>query len=261
METKKTYFFVDESGDPTFYNKHSKYIVGEYGSSPILILGFIKTNNPQSLRKAVMDLKNEILNDSYLQKIPSFKKTLDKGFHAKNDRPEIREKFFKTILSLDFRSEFYVARKIEKIFINRHKGKEILFYNDMIVKLFENKLHKSPENYIYFATRGNKKRQTLLEEAIRTAKLTFENKWGTKTNSDCFVIPQTPTGEPCIQIIDYLNWAIYRAFVKGEERYFEFIKGKISLVVDIYDFKNYPKNYYNNKNKFSIKKISPLQLG
>ena len=40
------YFFVDESGDPTFYNKEGKFIVGEEGCSKILILGFIRTGNP-----------------------------------------------------------------------------------------------------------------------------------------------------------------------------------------------------------------------
>jgi hypothetical protein len=34
-------FFVDESGDPAFCNRDGKYIVREFGCSPILILGFI----------------------------------------------------------------------------------------------------------------------------------------------------------------------------------------------------------------------------
>ena len=33
------YFFVDESGDSTFYNKSGKCMVGEEGCSKVLILG------------------------------------------------------------------------------------------------------------------------------------------------------------------------------------------------------------------------------
>jgi len=55
-----------------------------------------------------------------------------------------------------------------------------------------------------------------------------------------------------------MNWAVYRAFTKAEERYFNYVKEKVSLLVDIYDFKNYPNNFYNRSNKFSVKKISPL---
>jgi len=128
----------------------------------------------------------------------------------------------------------------------------------MIIKLFQNKLHKTKNNKIYFAIRGDKKRQIPLEEAINTAKLTFEEKWNKEVNSECEIIPQSPVGEPCLQIIDYMNWAVYRAFTKAEERYFNYVKEKVSLLVDIYDFKNYPNNFYNRSNKFSVKKISPL---
>ena len=93
----KIYFFVDEAGDPVFYNKHGHYIVGREGCSKILLLGFIRTSNSQPLRQAVLSLKDEIGKDKYLEKIPSIKKTL-RAFHAKDDCPEVREKFFKVIM-------------------------------------------------------------------------------------------------------------------------------------------------------------------
>jgi hypothetical protein len=259
MNNKETtYFFVDESGDPKFFNKYRKNIVGIQGCSKILILGLIRTFYPNHIRKEISKLLNNIAQDEYLLSIPSINKTITKGFHAKDDTPEVREKFYKLIKTLDFKAEFLVARKDEKIFKKRHKGKENLFYDEMIIKLFQNKLHKTKNNKIYFAIRGNKKRQIPLEEAINTAKLTFEKKWNKEIDSDCEIIPQSPVGEPCLQIIDYMNWAVYRAFNKAEERYFNYVKEKVSLLVDIYDYKNYPNNFYNRRNKFSVKKISPL---
>ena len=44
---KKLYFFVDEAGDATFYNKYGRLIVGEEGCSKILLLGFIRTEHPE----------------------------------------------------------------------------------------------------------------------------------------------------------------------------------------------------------------------
>jgi hypothetical protein len=254
---KIKYFFVDEAGDATFYNKFGKCIVGEEGCSKILLLGFICTNTPKELRRAVMDLQKEIANDPYLVKIPSVAKTC-KSFHAKDDCPEVREKFYKMIVRLNFKAEFFVARKIEKLFKTKHKGKENIFYDDLIIKLFENKLHSAEQSIIYFAVRGNRDRQQPLEDAIKVATLTFEKKWGQKNNSEIKIYPQTPSDEPCLQIIDYMNWAVQRAFIKGEDRYYKFIEDKVSFLVDIYDFKNYKKNYYSRKNKFEINKISPL---
>jgi stress-induced morphogen len=253
----RQYFFVDESGDPTFYNRRGVNIVGQEGCSKILILGLIRAENPTPLRKAVLDLRAEVMNDPYLKDIPSLKKT-EIAFHAKDDSPEIREKFFKLIKTLDFKAEFVVARKIESLFQNRHKGRESLFYNDIVSKLFENKLHVANENYIYFAVRGNSVKQLPFEDAIQTAILSFENKWKIKNESQISTNPQSPSGEPCLQIIDYMNWAVQRIFVKGDSRFYNFVEEKISFLVDIYDFNKYPKNFYSKKNKFDITKISPL---
>lgn len=200
------YFFVDESGDPTFYDRHGNLIVGTEGVSKILLLGFIHTKDPISIRKALHDLQHEISQDKYLQGIPSLSKTLV-AFHAKDDSQEIREKVFKTIVNLDFSAEIFVGRKIQNIFNKRHHGKENEFYDDLITKLFENKLHLAKHNEIYFAVRGSKTRQIPLEQAIEKAIKIFESKWKKKVESTVKINPQSPSGEPCLQVIDYINWA------------------------------------------------------
>lgn len=253
------YYFVDESGDPTFYDSKGNNIIGK-GASRILILGFIQIKDPEIARKQIVNLHKEIADNAYYKGIPSLSKTLD-AFHAKDDIPEIREKFFSLIKNLDFKVQFVVARKIESLFKSRHNSKESIFYDDLITKLFENNLHKADKISIYFSRRGSKSRQKPLDEAIRKAKLTFEQKWQKEISSELTILTQTPKGEPCLQIIDYLNWAIFRLYEKQEERYFKFIEEKISLLIDIYDFKKYPKNYYSKSNKFSLEKSSPLQLG
>jgi hypothetical protein len=65
-------------------------------------------------------------------------------------------------------------------------------------------------------------------------------------------------GEPCLQVIDYMNWAVYRAFVRNEMRYYKFVEDKVSLLVDLYDKGKYPRNWYNRGNPFDMKKASPL---
>jgi hypothetical protein len=252
-----TYFFVDESGDPYFYDRFGNFIPGKEGCSKILLLGFIKTEKPEVLRKAISQVREGISKDEYLKEVPSIKKSL-KFFHATDDCPEVREKVFKTIVKLPFKSEFIVARKIESVFIKRHKRKPNLFYDDLVSKLLQNHLHKAERNIIYFAIRGNRARQEPLEDAIRKAILTFESKHKIKVDSEIKIFPQRPEGEPCLQIADYMNWVVYRAFTKKETRYYNFVKDKISLIVDIYDFDKYPKNYYHKRNPFNINKISPL---
>lgn len=256
-----TYFFVDEAGDPSFYNRKKEYIVGKKGCSKILILGFFKTEDPKIIRKKLAELRKEIIKDPYFKNVPSIKNRTSKIFHATDDIPEVREKVYKLINKLPVKSEFIVARKIEKIFNTKHKSSENIFYDGLIIKLFQNQLHKTSKNIIYFAVRGNRARQLPLEEAIKTAVNSFEEKWKTKIESEIKIYPQRPFDEPCLQIIDYLNWAVQRAFLARETRFLDFvIDDKISLIIDLYDFKKYKNggNYYNRKNPFDVNKISPL---
>ncbi|HEY66256.1 MAG TPA: DUF3800 domain-containing protein [Caldilineae bacterium] len=252
-----TWFFVDESGDLTFYDRKGNLIVGQAGCSPILVLGFIETQDPHAIRRAVLELQHEIIHDPYFEGVPSLSKTAV-AFHAKDDLPEIRYRFFKLIASLDFRAQFIVARKIERVFRNNFQAKETAFYDLLVSHLFRDIMHRYEHNFIYFAKRGSRTRQVPLSEAIRRGIKRFEQRWGTKVNTTFTVQAQTPKGEPCLSVIDYMNWAVYRAFTRGEMRYYRFVEDKVSLLVDLYDREKYPNNWYSRKNRFDITKITPL---
>ena len=81
-------FFVDESGDPYFYDRNGDFIVGKEGCSKILIMGLVKMEEPAVLREAVLKLRSDLSNDEYLKDIPSLSGSL-KAFHATDDSPEV----------------------------------------------------------------------------------------------------------------------------------------------------------------------------
>lgn len=251
------YYFVDESGDPTFYDRHGNLIVGKEGCSSLLILGFIRTNDPTPMRQAFNKLHEEIKSDSYLSGVPSMKKSMI-AFHAKDDIPEVREKVFKTITQLDFKAQFVIGRKIERVFRKTHQAAPRIFYDDLTKHLFKDQLHLSEQNHIYFSKRGASKREQLLSDVIQEAVSLFEKKHHHKNTAKHEIYDQTPSGEPCLQIVDYMLWALQRAYIKKETRFLDFVQDKISFICDIYDFDRYPNNFYSKKNRFDITKISPL---
>lgn len=255
------YFFVDESGDTTFYNKKGEWIVGkENGAPKILLMGFIRTTEPEYLRKKLNELSSKVINDSYLRDIPSMNKTKI-AFHAKDDCPEVRYNVFKMLKDLPFTCNIVFARKTQHVF-EKFDGNTQKLYDSLITSLFKNVLHLSNNNYIYIATRGSRKRQEPLEQAIQVSLKYTENRLNKKIDlTHQKVIPQTPSGEVCLQIIDYCNWAMQRAILHNDMRYYNFFKEKFGLIVDIYDYKTGWKNFYNKRNPFDIKKISPLRLG
>ena len=57
------WYFVDETGDPVFYDSRGNLIIGQEGCSPILGVGFIETDDPTSIRHALADLHAQIAAD------------------------------------------------------------------------------------------------------------------------------------------------------------------------------------------------------
>lgn len=248
------YYFVDEAGDPAFYDKNGKFIVGSEGCSKILMLGFIETEDPKPIRQALETLRDKFKNDDYLKDIPSLQKSL-LFFHATDDCPEVRQEVFKCINTLNFKSQFVIARKIEGVF-KKYNCNEGMFYDNLITHLFKNVLHRAENNFLYFAKRGSKNRQKPLEKAIEHARDKFEHNFLIKIKSNIKIQSQVPTGEPCLQVVDYMNWAIYRVFVNREMRYYDFVKEKVSFIWDIYG--EYPNNFYSKNNELDINKMSLL---
>ena len=204
------YFFVDESGDTTFYNRNKEWVVGNEGVSKILIMGFIRTTEPEFLRDNLNRLHKEIANNSYFHGVPSITKT-NLAFHAKDDIPEVRYEVFKLLNNLPFSCNVVIARKTKKV-LDKFNGNTNDFYDSLITNLFKNILQTSNNNYIYIATRGNRKRQAPLEQAIQKSIEYSEKTLKSHIDSKQIILPQSPSGEPCLQIVDYCNWGIQRAF-------------------------------------------------
>jgi hypothetical protein len=253
----RTYFFVDESGDPVFYDRTGNLIVGQPGCSPILMVGFVETQAPRQLRRAILTLQEEVVQDPYFEGIPSLSKTAI-AFHAKDDVPEIRHLVFKLLANLDFRAQVVVARKIERVFRNSFGAQENDLYDHLVTRLFQDVLHRYQKNIIYFAKRGSRDRQLPLSQAIEKGIQQFEERWAHPVTTTFAVQAQTPSGEPCLCIVDYVCWAVYRAFTRREMRYYRAIEEKVSLLVDLYDTEKCPNNWYNRRNPFHIAKTTPL---
>lgn len=251
------HYFVDEAGDPVFYDQRGNLIVGQEGCASILLLGFVETGDPSSIRRALADLHAEIAVDRYLQQIPSIHRT-NRSFHAKDDAAEVRYLVYKRLAELELKAQFVVARKRERTFRNSFHARESEFYDYLISRLFENVLHRHTHSRICFSRRGSRIRQAQLEEALRRGIGQFAERWKTKVDTEIEVKSQTGVGEPCLQVVDYMNWAVQRAFVKREMRYYRFVEEKVSLLFDLYDTAHYPGNYYGRDRPFDIENASPL---
>lgn len=231
------------------------------------MIGMVKFKSAiEPIRNKIIEMQYEVENDPLFKDIPSVQKRAQKNgyfFHAKDDVPEIRDRFLRFIHSLDVSFEAVVARKIPSLYRTKHQSNEAYLYADLLSHLMKNKFEKHEKLVLNVASRGKCTKNANLDLALKKAKERFYNKHPEKHEKSkvIFAVWQ-PTNEPLLNVADYFCWVVQRVFEKGEMRFYNFLKDKISLVIDLYDFDNYGssnwKNYYGKNNPLSKEnRLSP----
>lgn len=256
-ENVKAYYFFDEAGDSQILGRKGVNLIEKGTSSKTFMVGYLETKTPKEISKKLVELRQKIADDEYLASIPSISST-KKMFHANKDCSEVREKVFKLLKQCDFSFYCVVARKKEDLFRKKFDMKSVKVYEYLVSKLLENRLHLYSEIDCYFSAMGSVVRKDNMQTAIKNAIQTFESKWNRKNESNIRILIQQASELPLLQAADYVLWTIQRAYEKGEFRYYNFLKEKITLVQDIFDFKKYPKNYYKPEFPLEAKKIDPV---
>ncbi|MDD7255206.1 DUF3800 domain-containing protein [Bullifex porci] len=256
-EDIKMYYFFDEAGDPQILGRKGVNLLQEGKASKVFIVGYLQVKEPKEFRKNLIKLQQEIVNDEYLQDIPSIKNSTCTQLHACMDCPEVREKVYKFLKKQDFKFQCIVARKKLDLFRKKFDLKESKIYKYLVSKLLENSLHLYSEIDCVFSSMGNVVRQDNMQEAINDAIASLKEKWHKDNTNTIRVIIQKNSEEPMLWAVDYVLWTIQRAYEKSDFRYYNYLKDKISLVFDIFDNDNYPNIYYSNKNPLEAKKIDP----
>jgi len=96
-------------------------------------------------------------------------------FHAKDDIPEVREKFFRYIKTLNCSFEAIVARKLPDLYESKHKGNEAWFYADLLSLLLKNKFTNHDKIILNIANRGKSNKNHNLDLALAKAKELFNS--------------------------------------------------------------------------------------
>lgn len=253
-----THRFLDEAGDTTFYLKGRKNAIGTPGVSYCFILGSVKISESiNDIRNKIVELQNSIIGDPFLNEIPSIlKKIRNTGYflHATDDPPEVRMLFMKLIRNIDCSFEAIVLRKSVERFETLHNGKEEYFYADALAHLLKDNFESLEKLVLNISERGKCTKNINLALALEKAQLRFKEISLQKTIQTNIVFNVTnPSTEPLLNLSDYFCWTIQRVFERGDLRYYNYLKNKISLIVDVYD-DNIAINgsgYYNSQNQLT----------
>ena len=223
------------------------------------MLGVLEVADPAALAAALNGLRVSLLADPYFHGVPSMQPASRKtalAFHAKDDVAEVRREVFRVLLQHDLQF-FAVVRDKQRVldYVQRRNQNDLGYryqpnelYDNLVARLFKNRLHLSPEVKVCFAARGKSDRSAALRQALQMAQARFQADWGRPSAPALHVKQSTPAREASLQAVDYFLWALQRHFERGESRYAELIWPKVGLVhaVDETDTAAYG-TYYTKK--------------
>jgi len=246
------YYYVDETGDATLFNRKGRVIVSERGCSRYFILGLVDIVNPEQASCDLDELRTRLLADPYFQRVPSMQPSQRKtalAFHAKDDVSEVRREMFSLLRRHDLRFLAvvrdkrkvleYVRQRNERSPNYRYSPNEL--YDYLVRRLFKNLLHKDDAYEVYFARRGKSDRTAALRAALEAATSVIR------------IHPCSPVQCAGLQVVDYFLWALQRLYERREIRYVEYLWPSFSLVHDIDDTREAQYGvYYTQKRPLTL---------
>jgi Protein of unknown function (DUF3800) len=263
IHNHKTYLFIDESGDPSFYAKGKRCIIGAEGFKPLLMIGLIKLENKKAIRDALLQFTNEVKSDPLYKDLPCISNNPKWYLHASYDNLEIQVKFVDFLRRLEgFKFYCVIGRKRLNLFSSKHNNSESEFYFDIVHHLLEGRLNNEDTFYQVFLSARDKNTQGKLIASINDAlkKDNEKRKKPLEINFNCEIVSSKDSPE--LSIVDYLLWALQRYILRGEKRFYSALQTKYDLILDLYDFDNIKKglpNVYSQKNIFALENASEFK--
>jgi len=246
MAKSFNYVFVDESGKPEVYSAKGVNLVESGKATKFLVLAAVRCNDQLFIQQQITDFKAELLKDEALTNIFSPAYALD-SFHAQTDYPEVKERFYNFINSLDIKIDVLVVEKLKCYdTLKRNPGK---LYGVMAGQLLKNLCHQATRTEVIFSRKDSKlKLRQELEVEVERRRLDYSAQHQNIESKVIINYQHSPYyKQGGLQVADYIAYAVFQVFERDNWKWYEIVKNKIGKIQDICN-----KKYYTRSN--------PLQL-
>ena len=202
-----SYIFLDESGDLGFnFNKKS--------TSKFFVITFLFTNNKRPIEKAVRDMYSGPIRIKRNRGV----------LHATKERPVIRKRLLKALNEKDC---YVMAIYLDKAKVyTRLKNEKQVLYNYVTNILLDRVFTKSRvlDNGKITLIASRRETNKFLNENFRNY---INSQIKNRHKRELLIEIKAPSDEKCLQAVDFVSWAIFRKYERGETSYYNLIKRKI----------------------------------
>jgi hypothetical protein len=199
------YIFLDESGDLGFKEKSSKWF----------IFTIVLTNNHKKIEKVIKNIRKGLK-----------KKFKLKELHAYHADAVTKHRMLKKLAELEDLKVLCIILNKKKVYIDLQNQKNYLYnytanilldrlHNKNIIKIDE------PINLYIDKKDTNKFIRENFEKYLK------DNLMKRVNNRKIDIRIKPSHTEKCLQAVDFVSWAIFRKYERGDYEYYEDIKDKI----------------------------------
>lgn len=211
------YLFLDESGELGFNSKKSsKYFI-------ISLLSCDETELAE-IRRIIKKIRMKIIKKK-LKKYPELK-----GNNSTYKiRKQILEKFNKTKAEI-----FAIILDKSKVYEYLKEKKDKLY--NYLSNLILNECSFDTKNVCLIVDKS-KSTRSLRDDFNNYIKNEMKNN-----NSSCTlnIKHENSQNEQCLQVLDFVSWAIFRAYEYKDSSFFDIIKNKIVIKKEVFNKEKYP---------------------
>lgn len=199
------YVFLDESGDLGFNPKSSKFF----------LFTVVLTNNHRKIEKIIKKTRKDLKK--------KFK--IVNELHAYHSQPSLKKKILKLVSKNKEIKVLCIILNKQKVYIDLQNQKNYLYNytaNILLDRLHNKKLINTDEEINLFIDQKdtNKFIRDNFEKYLK------DNFYKRGNNKIKIKIKPSHT-EKCLQVVDFISWAIFRKYETGDSEYFNLIKKNI----------------------------------
>lgn len=199
------YIFLDESGDLGFKPKSSKWF----------IFTIVLIDNHKRIEKVIKNIRRGLK-----------KKYKLKELHAYHADCITKHKMLKKLSELDDLKVLCIILNKERVYIDLQNQKNYLYNytaNILLDRLHNKNLIKTDEPInLYIDQKDTNK---FIRENFE--KYLKDNLMKRGNNGRIEIKIKPSHTEKCLQAVDFVSWAIFRKYERGDREYYEDIKNKI----------------------------------
>jgi hypothetical protein len=236
------YIFLDESGKPEVYSAKGRNLVEDGVATRFLVIATVKTSDHLLLQQRVTDFKSQLLAESDLRNTFSAAYALD-AFHANKDYPAVRNKMYQFITELDdIEIHVIVAEKLKCSKSLRENP--IKLYGLLAGLNLQGICHQDALAEIIFSRQDSgkvlKKELELEVERIRESAWSHHRKSHEGIKLTYQHNPHYSHGG--LQIADYVAYAVFQYYEKGNPEYLKVIKDRVRHIHDYTQKKHFTRS-------------------